>query len=182
MSIQSYNLKQPTLRCLVVEDEEFDRIAISLALKKTGLNLECIEAQNLEDAAGHMANREFDIVFLDHHLPDGLGADFAIELKLDASKKDLRIFMITSAPDVAKRSTGGTIAWDGILDKDDMSPLRLRSLFVEHRSSSEDIGKNAKACKDMILDLVERDPGTAIGTINELETNLWDRLNKTSAM
>lgn len=182
MSIKNYKLKQPTLRCLIVEDEEFDRIAIALALNKTGLNIECVETQNLEDAAGHLANRDFDIIFLDHHLPDGLGADFAAGIKLDPSKKNLRIFMITSAPDVTMRSLGGRITWDGILDKDDMSPLRLRSLFVEYRSSPEDIGKNAKACKDMILDLVERDPGTALGTINELESNLWDRLNKTSAI
>ena len=66
--------RSPTLRILLVDDDEVDRIAVRRALAASGLEAELHEAEDA--AAGLRASEEepFDAVLLDYYLPgsDGL--------------------------------------------------------------------------------------------------------------
>ncbi len=66
---------EETLKILVIDDDQVDRIAVRRALKKAGVQMELSEAGDAEAALVALKDTTFDCVFLDYHLPeqDGLG-------------------------------------------------------------------------------------------------------------
>ncbi|MGB5246697.1 MAG: ATP-binding protein [Woeseia sp.] len=63
------------LRVLVTDDDEADRLIITRALQRTGLQLEIHEAATGQDALLQLQDKRFDCVFLDNRLPDMQGTD-----------------------------------------------------------------------------------------------------------
>jgi len=63
-----------TIRLLLVDDDEVDRLAVRRALDGTGLTVEVSEAGDAETATALLQARPFDCVLMDYHLPgtDGL--------------------------------------------------------------------------------------------------------------
>lgn len=61
---------EETLRVLVVDDDEVDRMAVRRALKKASLPMELSEAVNYAEAIALLKTNPFDCVFLDYQLPD----------------------------------------------------------------------------------------------------------------
>lgn len=66
-----------TLRLLIVDDDEIDRLAIKRALKSSGLTVECTEVLDAPSAIRVIVEREFDAVFVDYNLR---GAQTGLEL------------------------------------------------------------------------------------------------------
>lgn len=64
------------LRVLVVDDDRVDRMALTRALSRTGLDLTLDEADSVMAAIELLATEPFDCVFLDYNLPDGDGLTF----------------------------------------------------------------------------------------------------------
>lgn len=61
---------EATLKILVVDDDEVDRMTVRRALKKAGLPAELTEAEDGEEAIAHLRGCNFDTVLLDYRLPD----------------------------------------------------------------------------------------------------------------
>ncbi|MBK1986159.1 response regulator [Sphaerospermopsis aphanizomenoides BCCUSP55] len=61
---------EETLKILVVDDDEVDRMAVRLALTKASVYMEISEVSDCNDALSVLENTKFDCVFLDYHLPD----------------------------------------------------------------------------------------------------------------
>jgi signal transduction histidine kinase len=61
---------EETLKVLVVDDDEVDRMAVRRALNKSSLSMELAEAINYAEAIALLKNDPFDCVFLDYQLPD----------------------------------------------------------------------------------------------------------------
>jgi signal transduction histidine kinase len=61
---------EDTLRVLIVDDDEVDRMAVRRALKKASLSMELSEAMNYADSIALLKDTPFDCVFLDYQLPD----------------------------------------------------------------------------------------------------------------
>ncbi|MEA5576682.1 ATP-binding protein [Anabaena sp. UHCC 0451] len=59
-----------TLKILVVDDDEVDRMAVSLVLKNAGVCMELSEASDHNHALSALENTNFDCVFLDSSLPN----------------------------------------------------------------------------------------------------------------
>ncbi|MEB3336809.1 MAG: ATP-binding protein [Leptolyngbyaceae bacterium] len=64
---------EETLKILLVDDDERDRIAIRHALMGAGVQVELAEVGNCADAIATLQQQVFDCVFLDYVLPDGDG-------------------------------------------------------------------------------------------------------------
>lgn len=73
---------EETLRILVVDDNELDRIAVRRALRKAGIKTKFSEAINAKEAIATLQNTTFDCVFLDYRLPDQDGLSLIRELHL----------------------------------------------------------------------------------------------------
>lgn len=64
---------EDTLKILVVDDDEVDRMAVRRALRASGISLELVEVRDCASAIAKLQEQPFDCVFLDYWLPDGDG-------------------------------------------------------------------------------------------------------------
>ncbi len=62
-----------SLRLLLVDDDEVDRMSVRRALRNAAATLDIVEAGDAASAIGHLQSGGFDCAFLDFHLPDGDG-------------------------------------------------------------------------------------------------------------
>lgn len=70
------------LKILIVDDDEVDRMAVYRALKKAGVSMIVVEAEDCDTALFHLKSSSFDCVFLDYRLPDKDGLELLKELEL----------------------------------------------------------------------------------------------------
>ena len=64
---------EESLRILIVDDDEVDRISVRRALSKSGLSLIFVEAGTCGEAIDLLSHGQFDCTFLDYGLPDQNG-------------------------------------------------------------------------------------------------------------
>ena len=87
--------------CLIVDDDSaFATMAAQVVREEGGV---VTSAKNLAEARDATANRSFDLVLLDNHLPDGKGYDFFDQLA--RRNPDAPIVMITGLPDLSEAIT-----------------------------------------------------------------------------
>ena len=90
--------RKPRQSCLVIEDSHFDQKRISRALEHGCQHLDLIFADTIAAAREHLAKTPVQMILLDNHLPDGVGADFAIELSNDPKHSKKPIVMVSDWP------------------------------------------------------------------------------------
>ncbi|WP_392532972.1 hybrid sensor histidine kinase/response regulator [Nostoc sp. C117] len=61
---------EETLKILVVDDDEVDRIAVRRALTKAGIEMDLSEVSDANEALSALNTTSYDCVFLDYRLPD----------------------------------------------------------------------------------------------------------------
>jgi len=87
--------------CLIVDDDNaFVTMAAQVVREEGGV---VTSTKNLAEARDATANRSFDLVLLDNHLPDGKGYDFFDHLA--RRNPDAPIVMITGLPDLSEAIT-----------------------------------------------------------------------------
>jgi signal transduction histidine kinase len=95
-----------TLKILVVDDDEIDRLALYRGLKKAGVSMEFSEASSYEEALVRFSERDgvnaikaqdFDCVFLDYRLPDRDG--LALVRELQAEGVNVPLIILTGQGD-----------------------------------------------------------------------------------
>ena len=84
--------------CLIIEDSEFDSMRMTRIMRKSKLKLRIEVASTLTRAREVMTGGNVALILLDNNLPDGLGADFAIELSRDPGTADTPVIMISDWP------------------------------------------------------------------------------------
>ncbi|MEI1375366.1 ATP-binding protein [Nostoc sp. UHCC 0926] len=70
-----------TLKILVVDDNEVDRMAVRDALTKAGVQMELFEVSDGNDAFSALNTTAYDCVFFDYRLPDQHGLTFIQQLR-----------------------------------------------------------------------------------------------------
>jgi len=72
---------EETVKILVVDDDEVDRMAVRRALRAAGVQTELSEVSDCEKAIATLQTQFFDCVFLDYFLPDGDGLSLVQQLR-----------------------------------------------------------------------------------------------------
>ncbi|OUL21208.1 hybrid sensor histidine kinase/response regulator [Nostoc sp. T09] len=72
---------EETLRILVVDDDEVDRMTVRRALTKAGVPIELSEVGVCNDAISTLRNTTYDCIFLDYRLPDQDGLTLIQKLR-----------------------------------------------------------------------------------------------------
>jgi signal transduction histidine kinase len=80
---------EETLKILVVDDEEVDRIAIRSALTKAGVQMELSEVDDGNDAFSALSTTAYHCVFLDYRLPGNDGLTLIQQLRSSEIKVPL---------------------------------------------------------------------------------------------
>ncbi len=65
-----------TIKILVIDDDEIDRISLKRSIKASGFNAEITMASNKAEGLVAVADNIYDCIFLDYNLPDCNGLDF----------------------------------------------------------------------------------------------------------
>lgn len=87
-----------TQTCLIVEDSTFDQERIKRIMDKSFKGVFVAVAKTIEEAREHMARYQTSIILLDNHLPDGTGANFALELSENPDFSKIPIVMVSDWP------------------------------------------------------------------------------------
>ncbi|MBD1925866.1 response regulator [Trichocoleus sp. FACHB-90] len=80
---------EETLKILIVDDDEVDRMAVRRSLKTAGIKMEVVEAINCQEAIASLRHGDFDCVFLDYRLPDGDGLSLVQDIRSSGFKAAL---------------------------------------------------------------------------------------------
>ncbi|MBW4706587.1 response regulator [Roseobacter sp. YSTF-M11] len=88
----------PTRTCLIVEDSSFDQERIKRILDKSFKGVFVAVAATIEDARQHMSRYQTSFILLDNNLPDGTGANFAIELAQNPDFARIPIVIVSDWP------------------------------------------------------------------------------------
>lgn len=68
------------IRCVLMDDSDFDRKAIRRLAEKSRYDLRVIETGSIQETKQHLLHREADILLADYRVPDGDGIKFARDI------------------------------------------------------------------------------------------------------
>lgn len=110
--------------CLLVEDSDFDQRRIARLLAQ-GTQVDLTIATTLAKARTAMAQTHFDLLMLDNLLPDGLGVEFAGEIRADPNATFIPIIMISDFPSPFMYDKAMAAKVSIVLDKDKFQPKHV---------------------------------------------------------
>lgn len=94
--IQKGNKGNPT--CLIVEDSTFDQEKMRRVISRSFPNMEIEVAATIERAHRKLLTHNVTVILLDNSLPDGIGAEFAMELRDYPAFEKTPIIMVSDWP------------------------------------------------------------------------------------
>ena len=108
-------------KCLLIEDSDFDQRRIARILA-CGMQVELTIAKDIEDARAALTGQRFDLILLDNALPDGLGVDFAHEIRDKPGHARVPIVMISDFPSPFMYDKAMAAGVTKVLGKDEFQP------------------------------------------------------------
>ena len=84
--------------CLIIEDSEFDSIRMERVVNRSLGSIPIEVATTLDEARTRLRGGQMDLILLDNNLPDGLGANFALELAQDSALAQIPVIMVSDWP------------------------------------------------------------------------------------
>lgn len=130
LSVQSQTRRRhhpPT--CLIVEDSEFDRERMCRVVRKSRSDMHIQQAVDLRSAREALQSGGIRLILLDNNLPDGLGADFAVELSQDPQLSGIPIIMVSDwpSPFMWQKAASAGVAY--VLSKSEFDGRYLRAML-----------------------------------------------------
>ncbi len=116
------------ISCLVVDDDAFSRMMVKRAFEKTTLDATVETATSLSEAREKLMSGYFDLVLLDHHLPDGFGAGFLREMAEGGVARWTRAAILTGLREHAEQELGSGRPDLQVLDKSEFGPEFLEDV------------------------------------------------------
>ncbi|MEX0280696.1 MAG: response regulator [Arenibacterium sp.] len=84
--------------CLIIEDSNFDQKMMERVVQRTEGSFNVQVVSTLSDARRVLAEEPVSIILLDNNLPDGKGANFALELSKDQNLSDIPVIIVSDWP------------------------------------------------------------------------------------
>lgn len=84
--------------CLIVEDSAFDQVMMSRVIARSAQRMDVRVAATLQTARQALTDGAVSLILLDNNLPDGIGANFAMELASDPRLSQIPVIMVSDWP------------------------------------------------------------------------------------
>lgn len=84
--------------CLIVEDSQFDQQMMTRVVSRSQGKMKVQVAATLQSAREALAAGAISLILLDNNMPDGLGAEFAIELASNPKLSSIPVIMVSDWP------------------------------------------------------------------------------------
>lgn len=98
--MQQYAATAPShnATCLIIEDSQFDQQMMSRVIDRSQGKMRVEVAATLQSARKALAVGKISLILLDNNLPDGVGAEFALELASDPNLSSIPVIMVSDWP------------------------------------------------------------------------------------
>lgn len=114
---------------LVVEDNHIDREIIGRAIRRAGVDVPVEYAKSLGAARQVLERARVRLILLDNTLPDGHGAEFALELSRHEIYREVPVVLVTDWPSPFMFEKAKRAGVREVIGKSDLGPERLASLL-----------------------------------------------------
>lgn len=84
--------------CLIVEDSQFDQQMMARVIDRSRAQMNIQIAATLDEARAALAKEQVSLILLDNNLPDGIGANFALELASNPAHATTPVIMVSDWP------------------------------------------------------------------------------------
>ncbi|UWR22271.1 response regulator [Sulfitobacter sp. S190] len=84
--------------CLIIEDSQFDQQMMTRVMTRNYGHIRVEVASTLESARTALKRGGVSLILLDNNLPDGIGANFALELASDPALGRIPVIMVSDFP------------------------------------------------------------------------------------
>ncbi len=118
-----------TLYCLVVEDDALCRKMVCRLLTDTPFRVAVEPVGTLAAAREHLISGCFDLILVDHHLPDGFGGEFLARCVSARMNRWAKCYLLTSIPDHARYQLEDLENGIEVLDKTDLDPMIVEGIL-----------------------------------------------------
>jgi PleD family two-component response regulator len=126
--------------CLIVEDSEFDSEKLTRILTQARCPMPIEVAATLKRARAALARGHIQMILLDNNLPDGLGADFAIELSRDANLSGIPVILISDWPSPFMWGKAASAGVSYVLKKTEFDAGFVIAAMQQRRQKRTNIG------------------------------------------
>jgi light-regulated signal transduction histidine kinase (bacteriophytochrome) len=117
------------IRCLIIDDNSFDRKVLRQAAERCQLQFRLHEAADIRSAENMLEVQNFDCIILDFLLPDGDGLSFARRF-LETAESEFPVIMITGKGSEQVMREAFQLGILDYLTKDSVSPENLERVVV----------------------------------------------------
>ncbi|WP_298859326.1 response regulator [uncultured Sulfitobacter sp.] len=91
-------IPQKNATCLIVEDSQFDQQMMTRVVGRSQGKMQVQVAATLQSAREALVSGKISLILLDNNMPDGLGAEFAIELASNPKLSTIPVIMVSDWP------------------------------------------------------------------------------------
>lgn len=102
---------------LIIDDSEFDRRMITLAMQSTGLNLDFTELSNGSDVLDTMSKLEPTVTFLDIRMPGKSGFEILSEIKSAKNLNNCPVVLVSGSDAQCDRTKASEMGASGYFKK-----------------------------------------------------------------
>lgn len=122
----------PILKCLIVDDSSFDQEMMLRAAKMAVNNMEVQTVSTLQAAREALMEDPVSLIILDNSLPDGKGADFAVELSRHRKLANIPIIIASDWPSPFMWDKASAAGVRCVVTKSDFNPELIRKVLNIH--------------------------------------------------
>lgn len=127
-AVEEEGYTAPEAKVLVVDDVEMNRKVFGYLLKKTGIQI--FEAESGRECLELLKNQSFDLIFLDHMMPEMDGIDTLHAMREQKLAEDVPVVMLTANAIVGDREKYLEEGFDEFLSKP-IIPDKLEKMIFE---------------------------------------------------
>ena len=162
------------LRILLVEDSDHD-FGILDAILKNNDNIAIKRAVNISKAVRALKEDDFDLIFLDHYLPDGNSLDFLTFL--NKKELDIPVTVITGQGDEMIAYQVIQAGAHDYLPKDKISHKSISRIIINMMEKAR-LKKEIKSAREKMAELSTRDELTGLYNQNYFMDSLRREISK----
>lgn len=133
-AVTSIENQHPAPNCLIIEDSAFDREKLTRVLQNTKETISVEVASTLSAARQALEKGRPTLILLDNNLPDGLGANFALELSENPELAGIPIILVSDWPSPFMWEKAAKAGVSFIVSKTDFDAGYVRAVLHKQKS------------------------------------------------
>jgi PleD family two-component response regulator len=123
--------------CLIIEDSQFDSAKLTRIVEKSAQKMRVEVASTLRRARIALSRGQPRLILLDNNLPDGLGANFAMELSQDENLAKIPIIMVSDWPSPFMWEKAAAAGVSFVLSKSEFDFKYVRAALEKMKARKE---------------------------------------------